>query len=154
MKGIALPKDMPTPRVSLYPTSGQFCCSVLSRVWLCDLVDYSMPGSSVLHYLPVMSTESVMLSCLKFSPISQWCCLTISSSATLFSFGLQSFPASGQYKGTQIQASYLNLGQLWRTVPALELLWVLLRLFLKFHYSLTSFIHPTSLMPHNFYSWE
>ena len=30
-------------------------------------------------------------------PLSQWCYLTISSSATLFSFCLQSFPASGSF---------------------------------------------------------
>ena len=34
---------------------------------------------------------------LKFLPLSQWCYLTISSSATLFSFGLQSFPASRSF---------------------------------------------------------
>ena len=60
---------MPTPRGSLYPTPGQFCCSVLSRARLCDLVGYSTPGSSVLHYLPAVSIESVMLSCLKFIPV-------------------------------------------------------------------------------------
>ena len=34
----------------------------LSCVWLCDLMDCSTPGSSVLHYYLSMSTESVMLS--------------------------------------------------------------------------------------------
>ena len=33
--------------------------------------------------------------CLDLYPLSQWCYLIISSSATLFSFCLQSFPASG-----------------------------------------------------------
>ena len=40
----------------------------------------------ILHYLPVCSN-----SCL----LSQRCCLSISTSATLFSFCLQSFPVSG-----------------------------------------------------------
>ena len=45
----------------------------------------SMPGFPVLHYPRVCSD-----SC----PLSRWCHLTISSSATLFSFCLQSFPGS------------------------------------------------------------
>ena len=52
---------------------------------LCDPMDCSTLGSFVLHYLRVCSN-----SC----PLSQWCYLTISSSAPAFSFGLQSFPAS------------------------------------------------------------
>ena len=40
----------------------------------------------ILHYLPVCSN-----SCL----LSQRCCLSVSTSATLFSFCLQSFPVSG-----------------------------------------------------------
>ena len=35
--------------------------------------------------------------CSNSCPVSQWCHLTISSSATLFSFCLQSFPASGSF---------------------------------------------------------
>ena len=34
-------------------------------------------------------------SLLKFTSMSQWCYMTVSSSATLFSFCLQSFPVSG-----------------------------------------------------------
>ena len=40
---------------------------------------------------------TVSWSLLKFMPLSQWCYLTISSSATLFSFGLQSFLASRSF---------------------------------------------------------
>ena len=40
--------------------------------------------------------------CSNSSPLSQWCCLTISSSAALFSFGLQSFPAFGSFPMTQL----------------------------------------------------
>ena len=35
--------------------------------------------------------------CLNSCPLTWWCYLTISSSATLFSFCLQSFPASGSF---------------------------------------------------------
>ena len=35
--------------------------------------------------------------CSNSSPLSQWCYLTISSSATLFSFCLWSFPESGSF---------------------------------------------------------
>ena len=35
--------------------------------------------------------------CQDSCPLSQWCCLTISSSAVRFSFCLQSFPASGSF---------------------------------------------------------
>ena len=38
-------------------------------------------------------------------PLSQWCYLTISSSATLFSFSLQSFPASGSFPMSQLFTS-------------------------------------------------
>ena len=51
-------------------------------------MDCSIPASSVLHCLPVWSN-----SC----PLSQWCCLTMSTSAGPFSFCLQSFPASGSF---------------------------------------------------------
>ena len=48
-------------------------------------MDYSMPGSSVLHCLPVSSN-----SC----PLSWWCYLTMSTSVACFSFYLLSSPAS------------------------------------------------------------
>ena len=38
-------------------------------------------------------------------PVSQWCYLTISSSAALFSFCLQSFPASGSLPMSQLFTS-------------------------------------------------
>ena len=60
----------------------------LSHVRLCDPIDCSTPGSSIFLSLGVCSN-----SC----PLSQWCYLTISSSATPFSLCLQSFPASGSF---------------------------------------------------------
>ena len=47
-------------------------------------MDYSMPGSSVLHCLPVPSNSS---------PLSWWCYLTMSTSVACFSFYLLSSPA-------------------------------------------------------------
>ena len=51
-------------------------------------MDCNTPAFSVLHYLPEF---------VKFMPIEQSCYLTISSSVTLFSFCLSSFPASGSF---------------------------------------------------------
>ena len=63
---------------------------------LCDPKDCSMPGFPVLCYLlewlKFMSTESVMLP-------------TISYCAALFSFCLQSFPASGSFPMSQLFTS-------------------------------------------------
>ena len=42
---------------------------------------------------PLPSPEISPSSC----PLSRWCCLTISYSAVIFSFCLQSFPASGSF---------------------------------------------------------
>ena len=47
----------------------------------------SISDLPVLHSLPELDPSSC--------PLNHWCYLTISSSATLFSFCLQSFPASG-----------------------------------------------------------
>ena len=58
----------------------------LNHVWLCDLVDCSTPGFSVLPRPGACSN-----SC----PLSRWCHPTISASVAPFSSGLQSFPASG-----------------------------------------------------------
>ena len=43
--------------------------------------------------------------CSNSCPLSWWCYLTISSSATLFSFCLQSFPASGSFTMSQLFTS-------------------------------------------------
>ena len=64
------------------------CCYSVpkSSPTLCDPMDCEMLGFPVLHYLP------------DFAQIhSQWCYPTISYSATLFFFCLQSFPASESF---------------------------------------------------------
>ena len=69
----------------------------LSRVWLYDLMDCSMPGLSVHHQL----LESTPNSC----PLSQWCHPTISSSVVPFSSCPQPFPASGSFQMSQLFSS-------------------------------------------------
>ena len=66
---------------------GSGCFSVSqSCLTLCNTIDCSTPGFPVLHYLPV---------CSHSCPLSGWCHPTTSSSATLFSFRLQSFQRQG-----------------------------------------------------------
>ena len=58
---------------------------LLSRVWLCDPMDYSMPGLPVHHQLPEFTQTLV-----------HWVSDAIQPSSVLpFSSSLQSFPASG-----------------------------------------------------------
>ena len=64
-----------------YYSVAKYCPSV------CGPMDYSTPGSSVLHYLQ---------SLLKFTSTGWWCCLAVSSSAAPF-FCLHCFPASGSF---------------------------------------------------------
>ena len=63
-------------------------------ITLCDPMDCSTPDSSDLHCFPGICSDSC--------PLSQWCYLTISSSATPFSFCLYSFPASGSFPRNQL----------------------------------------------------
>ena len=62
---------------------------LLSYVWL-----FENPGTAA-HQAFLSSTISQCL--LKLYPFSQWCCLTISSSAISFTFCLQSFLASWSF---------------------------------------------------------
>ena len=69
---------------------GQYVVVVqwLSHVWLCDPVECSTPGSSVLQSPRVCSN-----SC----PLSLWCHPSIPSSVTPFCFCCQSFLAPGSF---------------------------------------------------------
>ena len=69
----------------------------LSRVWLCDLMDCSMPVFPVLHYHPEFAQN--------LCPLSWWCHPSISSPVIPFSSCLQSFPASGSFPMSQLFAS-------------------------------------------------
>ena len=68
----------------------------LSRVWLCNLVDCSIPDFSVLYHL---------LQLEQTRPLSWWCHLTISSSVMPFSSYLQSFLASGSFLMSRLFSS-------------------------------------------------
>ena len=69
----------------------------LSCVWL-----FATPWTAA-H--PSSLSFTVSQSCSNLCPLSQWCNPTISSSATLFSFCLQSFPASGSFLMSQLFTS-------------------------------------------------
>ena len=86
----------------------RWCCSVTkSCLTPCDLMDCSIPASLVLHYDPVYSNPC---------PLSRWCYLTISSSATLF-FCLQLFQWVGSLhqvaKGMELQQQSFQWIQGW-----------------------------------------
>ena len=76
------------------PPTYSLCCSVAKLcLTFCDPMDCSMPGFPVFHSL----SEFAQTQC----PLNRWWHLIISSSATLFSFCLQSFPASGSFPMSQ-----------------------------------------------------
>ena len=94
------------PNVPTYPHSPRqpvinfclccCCCSVTKSyptLWSHGLQHARLP-------CPSLSPEVWSNSC----PLSWWCCLTISSSASLSSFCLQSFPASGSFPMSQLFA--------------------------------------------------
>ena len=74
------------------------CCSVTqSCPTLCHSLDCSIPGLPVPHHLPRFAQAS--------RPLHQWRHPASSSSDTLFSFCLQSFPASGTFPMSQLFTS-------------------------------------------------
>ena len=89
----------PSISFSLFPFIAYFlrcwCSIAKSCPTLCNCMDHSTPGSSVLHYLPELARIHV-----------HWvpCYLSISSSVTPFTFCLQSFPASGSFPMSQLFA--------------------------------------------------
>ena len=78
-----------------------FVSFLLSSCWI-------MSDSSQPHELQNARLRCPSLSptvCSDSCPLSWWCYLTTSSSAALFSFWLQSFPASGSFPMSQLFAS-------------------------------------------------
>ena len=86
-----------------------------------------------------MNCSTAKLPCPSLSPgvcsnlcvLSQWCYLTISSSATPFSFCLQSFPASGSFPVSWLFASggqYIKALDLASVLPVNIQSWFPLRL--------------------------
>ena len=85
------------PFLMLHEAHVHCYCSVAKLcLTLCDPMDCSTPGSPVPHYLTGARSDSC--------PLSWWCYLTISSSATPFSFCLQSL-ASGSFPMSWLFAS-------------------------------------------------
>ena len=82
------------------------CLVTKSCPSLCDPMDCSTPGSSVLHYLlefaQIHSIESW------HDMVGLWCHPTVPSSAVPFSSCLQSFPASGSFP---VSHSFTSCGQ-------------------------------------------
>ena len=78
-----------------------FCCVPNERVESLLLFSHSVMTNSLQpHGLQHARLPCPSLSPWVYSnsrPLSWWCCLTISSSATPFSFCLQSFPVSGSF---------------------------------------------------------
>ena len=58
--------------------------------------------------------------CSNSCPLSQWCCLTISTSATPFSYCLQSFPASGSFPMNRFFPSGDHFGWSFNISPSSE----------------------------------
>ena len=75
-----------TGGLGLGPWLGWWCSVSKSSLTLCNPLHCSISGFPVLHYLLD----------------SQWCYLTISSSAALFNFCPQSFPGSGSFPVSQL----------------------------------------------------
>ena len=93
-----------------------FCCCSFTELCLtiCDPMDCSTPGSSVLHYL------------LEFAQIhAQWlshAVLTISFSASTFSFCLRSFLASGSLwlHGSKMAVAAPGVTSSWGNIQSRE----------------------------------
>ena len=77
--------------------SVQFSSVTQLCLTLCEPMDYSTPGFHVFHCLLGVHSNSC--------PLSEWCHPTITSSVTLFSSCLQSFPASGSFSVSWLFAS-------------------------------------------------
>ena len=87
------------------------CSVATSHLTLCDPMDYCMPGSTVLRSLLEFAQTHVRF--------GRWCYLVISSSTALFSFSLQSFPASGSLPMSQL---FTSGGQSTRTLASASVL--------------------------------
>ena len=71
-----------------------------SCLTLCYSMDCSLPGFSIHGIFQARVQEWWVYS--HSCPLSQWCSLTPSWSATFFPFCLQSFPASGSFPASQL----------------------------------------------------
>ena len=83
-------------QISKMTSSSQFSSVTQLCPTPCDPMDCSTPGLPVHHQFPKFTQTC---------PLSWWCHPAISSSVILFSFHLQSFPASGSFQMSQFFAS-------------------------------------------------
>ena len=75
--------------------SNKYCCSKQQILFSCSVVSNSLQPHGLQHTrIPCPSLSPGI--CSNSCPLSQWCYLTTSSSATLF-FCLQSYSASGSF---------------------------------------------------------
>ena len=77
-----------------FETLVYYCSAAQSCLTLCNPMDCSTPGFPVLSPSPAARSNSC--------PLSQWCHPTISPSVAPFSSCLQSFPASGSFRMSQL----------------------------------------------------
>ena len=79
-------------------------------IWKCIMVFVVVQLLSHVYSLQPHGLQHTRLPCPSLPPrvcsdlclLSRWCCLTISSSASPFSFCLQTFPASGSFPMSQL----------------------------------------------------
>ena len=74
------------------------CC-----LFSCQVVSKSLQPHGLQHARPTCPSPPPQI-CPSSCPLNQWCHLIVSSSVTLFSFCLQSFPASGSFPMSQLFA--------------------------------------------------
>ena len=101
-----LPTGEKKGRKNLWLMGTHYCSSVTTSepLWM-TLVIFTISGLEVSSSLWPRGLQHIRLPCPSLSPrvcsnsclLSQWCYLIILSYATLFSFCLQSFPASGSF---------------------------------------------------------
>ena len=131
------------------------------RPTLCDAADCSTPGSPVLHYLLEFAQIHVHWVsagvCSDSCPLSWWCPPTISFSVALFSFCLQSFPASGSFPVSWLFTSGgQSTGEASASVLPMNIqgwfLWELSNLVSLQSKGLSRVFHSTAVWKHQFFS--
>ena len=91
-RGYSWPKD----QTQVFCIAGRF---FTIRKWTLLLLSHVQLFVTTWTTAQASLSFTVCWSLLRFRPLSRWCYLTISFSAALFSFCLQSFPASGPFSG-------------------------------------------------------
>ena len=97
------------------------CCYSVTKLCLCEMLFLSRDSLRLrgLQHARLLCPSLSPRLCSNSYPLSRWCYLTISSSATCFSFGLQSFPASGSSPMSQ---SFTSGGQSTRASASASVL--------------------------------